>query len=907
MSATEKRLYLLDLMALLYRGYFVFIRNPRITTRGMNTSAIYGFMLSLLEILEKFNPTHIAVALESEAPTVREQTYAEYKAQREPTPNAIIESIPYVKKMLSAMGIPALEYPGYEADDVIGTITKQAIQNGFEVYIVTPDKDFAQLLEPKVFLYRPSKADKPAELITYANVKDHFGVTAEQIVDFFALVGDKADNVPGVPGIGEKTALKLLQTFHSLDNLYQNLHQVQSESVREKLLQGKELAYLSRTLVTIKTDLPIPFHEEDFQVKPWDQEALSYLFAELEFESLAKRLGIPLKSAKKEVLHLQTLEDTSHHYHLVESLAEWTELLNTLKAKESFALDTETDRLDPIGADLIGISIAYNPHEAYYLNLQGKKKEDYLSPFFAFLTTYTGEVIAQNLKYDYLILSRHGFAQFPSRYFDLLLADYVLDPLQRHNINSMAQRYLNYQPLTAEELIGKKGKSQKSMTEVPLETLKDYACEDADLTFQLAPILKEKIAKAQLEKPLYEIELPLIPVLAAMESRGIRVDKHFLYAYAKELEVQLHHLEREIYALAGREFNVNSPKQIAEILYDRLRLRPPKVTKGGAPSTDEAALRALAQFHDLPAYLLRYRSLQKLKSTYVEALPNYIHPETGRVHTSFQQGVAVTGRLSSENPNLQNIPIRSEEGEVIRKAFIPTSAEFIFLSCDYSQIELRVMAHFSEDPHLIQSFHEDKDIHTATAALLFDVPEAQVTPQMRRIAKTVNFGLMYGMTAFGLAERLGIPQSEATKIVKTYFQKYPGVKQFMNKAIETAKEKGYAETLFGHRHPLPNIRSKNRTVRQAAERNAINTPIQGTSAEIIKIAMIRIHNAIQNQFQNQAFLLLQVHDELLFEVKKEVLESFVATVIPIMEQAVSLKVPLKVHWGTGETWYDVKA
>lgn len=907
MSENRKQLYLLDLMALLYRGYFVFIRNPRITTRGFNTSAIYGFMLSLLEILEKFKPTHIGVAFESETPTVREQTYAEYKAQREPTPNAIIESIPYVKKILKAMGIPALEYPGYEADDIIGTIAKQAVQQGFDVYIVTPDKDFAQLLGPHIYIYRPSKADKPAELITYENVKEHFGVTAEQIIDFFSLVGDKADNVPGVPGIGEKTAIQLLESFHSLDNIYQNLNQITSKSIQKKLIQHKDLAYLSRDLVTIKTDLPIAFEETNFQIKPWDKEALSQLFAELEFESLAKRLSIPLKEAKKEVLKLKTIEDIQPHYQLINSLEKWIQLLDSLNQVSSFALDTETDKLDSISANLIGISIAYQPHHAYYLNLQGKDQKAFLAPFFDFLTSYQGEIIAQNLKYDYLVLQQHGFASSLNLYFDTLLADYVLNPLQRHNIDSMAKRYLNYQTISTEELIGKKGKHQKSMTEVPISLLKDYACEDADITLQLASILKNQIQLEHLEKPLYEIELPLIPVLVAMESRGIRLDQDFLLSYGKELEIQLHHLEKEIYALAGIEFNLNSPKQIADILYNKLKLRPPKVTKGGAPSTDEASLTELAQYHELPAYLLRYRTLQKLKNTYVDTLPTYVNPKTGRVHTSFQQAVTVTGRLSSENPNLQNIPIRSEEGEAIRKAFIPSSPEFVFLSCDYSQIDLRVMAHFSEDANLLKSFKADKDIHSATASLLFEVPEAQVTDHMRRVAKTVNFGLMYGMSAFGLAQRLGISRSEASKIMKTYFEKYPGVKQFMSKAIQEAREKGYAETLFGHRHPLPTINSKNRAVRQAAERNAINTPIQGTSAEIIKIAMIQIHRLIQERYTNQAYMLLQVHDELLFEVKKPVLETFKQEVVHLMENAVTLKVPLKVNVGIGTSWYDVKS
>ena len=865
-----KTLYLIDGMGLLYRGYYVFIKNPRVTSNGLNTSALYGFTLILLEILEKYQPQYIAVVLDSPEPTFRHKQYEQYKAERPPQPEPITQMLPYLKEFLNALGIPLVQLAGYEADDIIGTLAKKAQQQGFQVYIVSSDKDLAQLLQENIFLIRPGKQGQSAEIINHQNAIDHFGVPPEAITDLLALKGDKVDGIPGIKGIGEKTAIKLLQQFKTIENLYENLTSLSSKTLKEKLQQGKEQAFLSKTLAQIDTNAPLDLNIEELQRKTPDKETLAQLLQTLEFHSIAKRLNIPLKDTTQLQKQLPQIP--------FEEVQNLEEVLKKLQTQENLAILCTPLNSNPIHD---------KPH---YLVIATKEKcygfppqlWDSQQQWQSFFKQFQGLWITYNCKH-LLHYLRNLFQVHIKRYFDILLADYLLHAEQNHKLDSIVKRHLNY---------------NLSLEDEPSKQMLPFWCA---ILLSLHETLEKQLQKEQLKNVLEQIEHPLVPVLAAMEHKGILLDAEQLQQYEIELDKQLFLIQQKIFQLAGKQFNINSPKQLAEVLYQDLKLPVLKRTKkGGEPSTDEQTLHKLAVYHELPLHILEYRALAKLKNTYVKALPQYVNPKTGRIHATFNQAGTVTGRLSSQHPNLQNIPIRSPWGRQIRKAFIAPEG-FTLLSADYSQIELRIMAHFSKDPAMLQAFREDKDIHTTTAALLFDVKEEEVTAEMRRTAKMVNFGLMYGMSAHGLAERLHIRRREKKKIIDNYFKRYPKIQEFMQNAIAKAKEKGYAETLFGHRHYLPNLYSKNPTLRGYAERNAINTPLQGTAAEIIKLAMIAIYQWIAKE-QLPIYLILQIHDELLFEVQDDYISIAKEKIQTLMENIVRLDVPLKVHIHTGKHW-----
>jgi len=933
-------LFLLDAWALFYRANFVFASNPRLTSNRFNTSTIYGFINTVLDILTKENPSHLAIAYESKSPTFRHVEYEPYKAHRPAAPESIIESLPYIEKIITAMKIPIYSVEGFEADDVIGTLAWKASDDGFKVYMVTPDKDYGQLVQDHVYMYNPSsdkgKAEGVVKVLDREGIKQKYGIYPEQVVDFLALTGDKSDNIPGIPKVGEKTALQLLEEFGSLKHIIANADKIAKKSIQETVRQNAHLGILSQRLATIRTDVPIDWNSDETAIKPFDLETLRQLFQELEFKTILKRIpgmdGLsstsqslfespkPKPSAEKvaeetenqaeEPTRYATLADVTTDYQLITTEEELSTLIDQLSRQPIFCFDTETTSLNPHQAELVGISIAWETGKAYFIAVPSDRPtaERIISRLKPVFEDEKIEKIAQNIKYDLQILRNYGLENVKGKLHDTMLAHYVCHSNARHNMDTLARHYLAYSPMSYDEMIADPAKSKKVLPirEVQLEKLVAYACEDADITFQLHQKLSQEVTDEGLDKLLYEVEIPLVPVLADMEYYGIRVDDRFLADYSVELGKMIGGMEAEIYTLAGTKFNVNSPKQLGEILFEQLKLGGDKIkkTKTGQYATGEEVLADLAaQGHTLPTKILEYRHLLKLKSTYVDAIPQLIDPKTGRIHTNYNQSVAVTGRLSSNNPNLQNIPIRTDMGKEIRKAFIATNDDYILLSADYSQIELRIMAALSGDDAMLDAFHHGADIHAATASRVFGVPIDEVTSDLRRKAKMVNFGLIYGITSFGLSQRLGISRSEAKQIMDTYFEQYKGIKAFMDQSIEAAREKGYATTLMGRKHYLNDIHSNNPTIRGFAERNAINTPIQGTAADMIKLAMIHTHKQL-NDHHLQTKMMLQVHDELLFDVPK----SEQAIVEPIirkaMTEALPLNVPIEVNIGYGTNWLD---
>jgi len=921
----QNRLFLLDALALLYRAHFAFIKNPRINSQGFNTSAIFGFTNTLLEIITKENPSHLAVVFDTSAPTFRHKEYPPYKANREAMPEALSKAIPVTIKLLKALNIATLSLDGYEADDIIGTISKQAPANDYHVFMVTPDKDYAQLVKENVFMFKPPRKQSASyEVLGIQQVVDKFGFEPKYIIDFLALKGDSVDNIPGVPKIGDKTALSLITEFGHLENILENIENIKRKAVKKTLTEHAEQGKLSKRLATIFTEVPIEYSWEDLKVTTADLEALMPLLQELEFRNTSRRIlnsklnpVIQAKPTSKDlfgnpinpeppILKIEspykTLEDIPHQYHLLQTPEARAQLILRIKEKGYFCFDTETTSLDPLRADLVGISLAIEPHEAFFIHFPYNKpevKEQLLAELTPIFTDTNIAKIGQNLKYDCLVLHTQGLA-VEGQLFDTMIAHYVLEPSGKHGMDAMAQKYLKYQTISIESLIGKKGKKQKTMRSVPLDKIVPYACEDADITLQLYHYLSPKVKD---NKVFEEIDAPLVPVLTAMEVEGINLDSKALGAYSIELGKLLTGLEADIHKLAGEEFNVNSPRQLGEIIFGKLKLAKGKKTKSGQFSTNERILTNLASKHDLPAKVLEYRSYKKLKSTYVDALPQLVNPDTQRIHSSFNQTVAVTGRLSSTDPNLQNIPIRKSEGREVRKGFIPRNENFKLLSADYSQVELRIMAALSKEPNMIKDFQAKLDIHSATAARVFGVSMEEVDSEMRAKAKMVNFGIIYGISAFGLAQRLKISPKEGKAIIEAYFEKYPGIKAYMDQCVTEAREKGCTETLFGRKRYLPEINSRNATIRGYAERNAINSPIQGTAADIIKLAMIRIHKRMA-PLNLQSKMLLQVHDELVFDVHKDEIELMKQLVEEEMVAAVELSVPMEVSMGIGTNWLE---
>ncbi len=932
MAQPQKKLFLLDAMALIFRAHFAFSKNPRINSKGLNTGVVLGFTNSLLEILQKEKPTHIGVAFDLPGPTFRHELFEDYKAQREEAPEDIKTGIPIVKELVRCFNIPILEQPGFEADDVIGTLAKKAAKEGFEVFMMTPDKDYAQLVEEHIFLYKPAYMGNAVDVLGVDEVLAKFEISSvDQVRDILGLQGDASDNIPGIPGIGAKTAVKLLSEYHSVENIIANSDQFKGK-LKENIESFADQGLLSKKLATIIVDVPIDFNEKALEYHGFDTPKLKALFEELEFRTLAKRLfdgqsGGEIKSesvqlslfgdsppVQKEavmeptpVVELKedkrTIYTTTHDYHLIETVEQMRELVRFLELQDEFCFDTETTSVEARDAELVGMSFAYVPGEAYYVAVPADQKEawEIANIFKSVLENERITKIGQNIKYDIMVLKNYDI-EVKGKLFDTMLAHYLFEPDGRHSMDVLAENYLNYSPVSIETLIGKKSDNQGSMRDAPLEKVVQYAGEDADITLQLKntfePMLKEK----GVEKLLYEVETPLVHVLADMEYNGVSIDKEVLSQLSGELATGSVLVEKEIYELAGVRFNIASPKQLGEILFDKLKiLEKPKKTKTGQYATGEEILSDLAMAHPIAGKILDFRELQKLKSTYVDALPEMVSPTDGLIHTSYNQAVAATGRLSSTNPNLQNIPVRTEKGREIRKAFVPRNNEFILMSADYSQIELRIMAHFARDASMIEAFNQGRDIHATTASKIFNVPLEQVDTDMRRKAKTANFGIIYGISAFGLSQRLAIPRREAADIIDAYFAEFPGVKFYMDKVINEARERGYVETILGRRRYLRDINSQNATSRGFAERNAINAPIQGSAADMIKIAMINIHHWMKQE-KVKSKMILQVHDELVFDVhnsEKELMETHIPD---FMKTAIQLDVPMEIGLGFGQNW-----
>lgn len=919
------KLFLIDAYALIYRSYYAFIKNPRINSKGVNTSAVFGFINTLEDVLKREQPTHIAVAFDPKGPTFRHEAFEQYKAQREETPEVIRQSVPVIKEVIQAYHIPILEVPYYEADDVIGTVAKQAAANGFEVYMMTPDKDYGQLVADHIYMYRP-KFGGDYEVLGVSEVLEKYQLqSTEQVIDLLGLMGDTADNIPGCPGVGEKTAQKLLAEFGSIENLLANTDKLKGAQ-KKKVEENVEQIRFSKFLATIKTDVPITFDAELCKRVAPDEDRLVELYTELEFKTFINRLkgeSSVASSSKEpkaavqydlfatepvvesEVSSLADITTMPHSYSLADTAEKQIALCEQLLQEKSFAFDTETEGLDPLTAGLVGMSFAIREQEAWYVPVPANREEATgivlrLAPA---LQHPEIEKVGQNIKFDILALRKYG-VQVKGPLFDTMLAHYLLNPELRHGMDYLAETYLKYKTVPIEDLIGPKGKKQASMRTVPIEQIKEYAAEDADVTLRLkhyfAPLLKQE----GLESLFFEMEMPLIYVLAEMEATGVKLDTNALKQSSEVLSQQLTALEESIYDLAGQSFNINSTKQVGEILFDKLKLdEKAKKTKTGGYSTSEEVLEKIRGKHPIVDKLLEYRGIKKLLSTYIDALPALIHPETGKIHTSFNQAVTATGRLSSTNPNLQNIPVRDELGREIRKAFIADDDDCIFFSADYSQIELRLMAHLSNDPHMVEAFCSGADIHAATAAKIYGIPVEEVTSDMRRKAKTANFGIIYGISVFGLAERLSIPRAESKELIDGYFQTYPRIKEYMEESIRVAKEKGYVETLFKRKRFLPDINSHNAIVRGYAERNAINAPIQGSAADIIKLAMIRIHQRFEAEHLKSR-MILQVHDELNFNVRKEEFDRVKEIVLDCMEHVLQLRVPLIADCGEGKNWLE---
>ncbi len=925
----DKRLFLLDAMALIYRAYFAMIRNPLINSKGLNVSAIRGFTSTLYELIRNEKPTHIAVVFDTSAPTLRSESFAEYKANREETPPDIIQSIPYIKEIVKAFNIPALELDGYEADDIIGTLAKKAEKDGYEVYMVTPDKDFGQLVSDKVFIYKPPYQGRGGfEKIGPEEVKARWGLDrVEQVIDLLGLMGDKVDNIPGVPGVGEKTAIKLLKQYGSVEGIIEHLDELKGK-LKERFEENKDQALLSKELATIDTHVPIIWDEEDLVMSEPNREKLAEIFNELEFRTMGQRIlgeefmlakpessgqmnlfgseaGKKMVSASAEAAEGKNMENTEHRYEMVQSEKEITELLKRLQKVKEYSFDTETSGLNALEDRLVGLSFSTAKGEGFYVPAPTDEAaaQKLLRHFSEIFTSESQLKIAQNAKFDILVLRQAGVAVNPPL-FDTMIAHYLIEPDMKHSMDYLAEKYLGYIPVSIEKLIGKRGKNQLSMADLSAEEIKDYAAEDADVTFQLKEALEPKLHELEVADLFYNVEMPLVSVLADMEYEGINLDVEFLQEFSKELETDIIRLRKEIHELAGVEFNVDSPKQLSEVLFVKLKIPyTGRKTKTGKFSTGEDILSRLADEYEIARKVLEYRELVKLRSTYVEALPKLINKRTGRIHTTFNQAVANTGRLSSANPNLQNIPIRTEKGQRVRKAFIPRSEEYRIVSADYSQIELRIIASLSGDENMKEAFSRGEDIHASTAAKIFNVPLEEVSREMRRKAKAVNFGIAYGQTAFGLAQTLNISRTEAAEIIKNYFEKFPGIKRFMDESIEFAREHGYVKTILGRRRYLPEINSRNAAVRNFAERNAINMPIQGSAADIIKVAMVNLHRAM-TEAGMQSKMVLQVHDELVFDAPLSEMEQLIPLIKDKMENAITMDVPLVVEIGSGRNWLE---
>lgn len=945
MSLVENspRLVLVDAYALIFRAYYAFINSRMSNAKGLNTSAIYGFTTALEDVIRTQKPTHIAVVFDPSGPTFRNELYPPYKANRQETPEPIKVAVPWIKKVIEAWRIPILEVPGFEADDVIGTMARLAEEKGFYTLMVTPDKDFTQLVTPKVKMLKPGRSGGDAEMIGPEKVTKRFQVDhPSQVIDILALWGDTSDNVPGAPGIGEKGAIKLISQFKSIENLYDNI-QLLPEKTRTILLNNKDLIDLSKKLVTINCNVPVDFIEPELKMTNPDIHKISQIYNELDFKSLLNRFRqnppFVQESRAMKIQHagtvaptlktlfpvdngqdimagfasressaqgasrvvFKTIKDVPHDYRLIVSEQDVKELANYLLQQKEFCFDTETTSLDTHTTDLVGISVSAEPEKAWFIYTWNNEKiVELLRPV---LENENIGKIGQNMKFDLAVLAHRGI-HVKGELFDTMVAHYLLQPEERHSMDYLARKFLGYDPVPITELIGEKGKNQLSMAQVKPEEVAEYAAEDADVTLQLKYVLEKLLFEAGLMQLFREMEMPLVRVLTEMECTGVKIDTEALNEYALLLAREMNAVEEEIYSLAGIRFNIGSPKQLGEVLFEKMKIaQNVKKTKTKQYATSEEVLLELKEVHPLVEKILDYRSYKKLLSTYIETLPQLINPKTGKIHTSYNQTIVATGRLSSTNPNLQNIPVRDERGREIRKAFIPTDPQGCILSADYSQIELRIMAHFSEDPSMIEAFERGEDIHIATAAKIYKVPRENVTREMRSRAKTANFGIIYGISAFGLSKRLGIPRKEAEDLIREYFHNFPGVHRYMQEAIRKAREKGFAETMFGRRRFLPEINSQNGNIRGMAERNAINTPIQGTAADIIKLAMISINKRLHQQ-KLHSQMIMQVHDELVFDVAPGEVEVVKQIAVQEMQNACRLKVPLLVDVGTGANWLE---
>ena len=920
-----EKLFLLDAYALIYRAYYAFIKNPRINSKGFNTSAIMGFVNTLEDVLKKEQPTHIGIAFDPAGPTFRHEAYEQYKAQREETPEVIRLSVPIIKDIIRAYRIPILEVSGYEADDVIGTLATEAGRRGITTYMMTPDKDYGQLVSDNVFMYRPKYGDKEFEVMGIAEVKAKFDIQSPaQVIDMLGLMGDTADNIPGCPGVGEKTAQKLIAQFGSIESLLEHTDQLKG-AIKTKVETNREQILFSKFLATIKTDVPISLDMDRLKREEPNKEELKRIFEDLEFRSLLdrvlgtdKKTAAPPPSAQGDLFgfftpesteapensNLTRLDDLTFDYQLIDTEEKIDQLLQNILTQKILSLDTETTGTDPIRAELVGMSFSYTENQAFYVPVPADRTEaqrivDKFKPVFENPQTLK---VGQNIKYDMLVLANYG-VELQGEMFDTMIAHYVLQPELHHGMDYLAEIYLHYKTIKIEELIGPKGKNQKNMRDLAPANIYRYACEDADVTLKLKNVLEKELKQNDAESLFHDIEMPLVPVLAYMERNGVRIDTEALKETSRHFTARMQQIEEEVHRLAGVEFNIASPKQVGEVLFDRLKIvDKPKKTKTGQYVTSEEVLESLKGKHEIVAKILEHRGLKKLLGTYIDALPQLINPQTGHIHTSFNQTVTATGRLSSSNPNLQNIPIRNEDGKEIRKAFIPDEG-CEFFSADYSQIELRIMAHLSEDPHMIEAFRENQDIHAATAAKIYKEKLEDVTREQRSKAKTANFGIIYGISVFGLAERLNIDRKEAKELIDGYFENYPHVKEYMDKSIQSAREKGYIETIFRRRRYLPDINSRNAVVRGYAERNAINAPIQGSAADIIKVAMARIYRRFREE-GIRSKMILQVHDELNFSVLPEEKEKVQQIVISEMESAYKMKVPLQADCGWGKNWLE---
>ncbi|SFB70364.1 DNA polymerase I [Zunongwangia mangrovi] len=939
--AAQKRLFLVDAYALIFRGYYAFIKNPRINSKGFDTSAIMGFMNSLFDVIRREKPDHLAVCFDKEGSQVRTEMFSDYKANRDATPEPIMQGIPYIQSILKAMHIPVVELPGCEADDIIGTLAKQAEKENYQVYMVTPDKDFAQLVSENIFMYRPARMGNGIEIWGIPEVQKKFEVERpEQVIDFLGMMGDAVDNIPGLPGVGEKTAKKFLKQFGSMEELLANTDQLKGK-MKEKVEANAEQGILSKKLARIIIDCDVKFHAEDYELSMPDSEKVQELFDELEFRRLKEQF-IKLFSGEEESNQTQvtnspsakknaqtagagqfslfgggdtsekiestnsrkTLNDTPHVYQKVDTGLGLRLFLQKIMKQKSVCFDTETTSLNPLEAELVGIAFSWESGKGYYLPFEEDKEKaqqliELLRPFFE---SQEIEKIGQNLKYDIKVLDKYGI-QVEGPTFDTMIAHYLINPDMRHNMDVLAETYLNYTPQPISELIGKKGKNQKSMRDVPLAEQTEYAAEDADITFQLKEFFEKELDEAKTRKLFNEIEMPLVEVLADMEIEGINLDLDFLKSLSEALDRDIKELEAKIYETAGEEFKISSPKQLGIILFEKLALvKKPKKTKTGQYSTSEDVLSYLAPEHDIVQHVLDYRGLVKLQNTYVDALPGQVE-KTGRVHTDYVQTIAATGRLSSNNPNLQNIPIRTERGRQVRKAFVPRNEDYVLLAADYSQIELRIIAALSEEETMIKAFKDGEDIHASTASQVFNVPIEEVTREQRSNAKTVNFGIIYGVSAFGLSNQTSLSRAESKELIDTYYKTYPKLSNYIADQVAYARENGYVSTILGRRRYLKDINSQNAVVRGAAERNAVNAPIQGSAADIIKIAMINIHKKLEGE-KLQTKMLLQVHDELVFDVYKPELEKVKELIKSEMENAYQLEVPLDVDLGIGQDWLE---